>query len=244
MHHKKGQPASVGRVSNLTADMEKAKQFLPFLLRAGRTPAVVEYVVSGSRLRVYVPRETCLATLVLAGVQCPRPSTKSSEPGEPFGDAALAFTRRRCYQRDIEVSVDGVDKRGAFVSTVHAQNENVSLLLVEAGLASVLRLRSAEHLAYYRELCEREAAAKTQRRGIWENYTEPPPPTAAASEAEADDGAPEGRTDAAAAKAAAPSVPAAQDVIVSDVVDCTAFWAFPAGASVARPACRSRRSGC
>ena len=48
-------------------DAAKAKQFLPFLQRAGRSHAVVEYVASGSRLRLYIPRETCLITFLLAG---------------------------------------------------------------------------------------------------------------------------------------------------------------------------------
>lgn len=48
-------------------DTQKAKQFLPFLQRAGRSEAVVEYVFSGSRLKLYMPKETCLITFLLAG---------------------------------------------------------------------------------------------------------------------------------------------------------------------------------
>jgi len=46
----------------------KAKQFLPFLQRAGKTEALVEFVASGSRLRLYIPKETCLITLLLSGI--------------------------------------------------------------------------------------------------------------------------------------------------------------------------------
>ena len=49
-------------------DVQKAKQFLPFLQRAGKTEALVEFVASGSRLRLYVPKETCLITLLLSGI--------------------------------------------------------------------------------------------------------------------------------------------------------------------------------
>lgn len=48
-------------------ETQKAKQFLPFLQRAGRSEAVVEYVFSGSRLKLYLPKETCLITFLLAG---------------------------------------------------------------------------------------------------------------------------------------------------------------------------------
>ena len=53
--------------SVLPQDTQKAKQFLPFLQRAGRSEAVVEYVFSGSRLKLYLPKETCLITFLLAG---------------------------------------------------------------------------------------------------------------------------------------------------------------------------------
>ena len=57
-----------GHVSVLCGqDVSKAKQFLPFLQRAGKTEALVEFVASGSRLRLYVPKETCLITLLLSG---------------------------------------------------------------------------------------------------------------------------------------------------------------------------------
>lgn len=48
-------------------DVPKAKQFLPFLQRAGRMEALVEFVASGSRVRLYIPRETCLITFLLSG---------------------------------------------------------------------------------------------------------------------------------------------------------------------------------
>lgn len=51
----------------LAQETQKAKQFLPFLQRAGRSEAVVEYVFSGSRLKLYMPKETCLITFLLAG---------------------------------------------------------------------------------------------------------------------------------------------------------------------------------
>ena len=55
------------RITDMAGDVNKSKQFLPFLQRAGRMQAVVEFVASGSRFRVYIPRETCVVTLLLAG---------------------------------------------------------------------------------------------------------------------------------------------------------------------------------
>ena len=56
----------------MSGDVAKSKQFLPFLQRAGKMQGVVEFVASGSRFRVYIPRETCVITFLLSGVSCPR----------------------------------------------------------------------------------------------------------------------------------------------------------------------------
>lgn len=89
----------------------KAKQFLPFLSRQERVDALVEFVASGSRLRVYIPRETCLMTLLLNGIQCPRGSRPAPGPGgqmlpaEPYGEEALNHTRDLCLQREVQIKV-------------------------------------------------------------------------------------------------------------------------------------------
>jgi len=55
----------------LTASAKKAKDFLPFLQRNRRMPAVVEYVLSGHRFKLLVPKETCSIAFSLSGVRCP-----------------------------------------------------------------------------------------------------------------------------------------------------------------------------
>lgn len=62
-------------------DTQKAKQFLPFLQRAGRSEAVVEYVFSGSRLKLFMPKETCLITFLLAGEPPPQDLAPRRRPG-------------------------------------------------------------------------------------------------------------------------------------------------------------------
>lgn len=116
-----GKEIPTHHVIDITGDAAKAKQFLPYFQRAGKLPAVVEFVASGSRLRVYVPREARLITLLLAGISCPRAGRNA--PGvtveaEPFGDEALAFTKDLCHQREVEIEVDSIDKAGNFIGYV------------------------------------------------------------------------------------------------------------------------------
>uniref|UniRef100_A0AAZ3NP20 TNase-like domain-containing protein n=1 Tax=Oncorhynchus tshawytscha TaxID=74940 RepID=A0AAZ3NP20_ONCTS len=102
LHSKKEVP--IHRVADISGETQKAKQFLPFLQRAGRSEAVVEYVFSGSRLKLYMPKETCLITFLLAGIECPRGSRNmpgGMQVAEPFSDEAMAFTKELVLQREV-----------------------------------------------------------------------------------------------------------------------------------------------
>lgn len=59
-------------VFKILGNVAKSRQFLSFLQRAERLDGVVEFVFSASRFRIYIPRETCVITLLLGGIQCPR----------------------------------------------------------------------------------------------------------------------------------------------------------------------------
>uniref|UniRef100_A0A3Q3FEJ7 Staphylococcal nuclease domain-containing protein 1 n=1 Tax=Labrus bergylta TaxID=56723 RepID=A0A3Q3FEJ7_9LABR len=102
LHSKKEVP--IHRVADISGETQKAKQFLPFLQRAGRSEAVVEYVFSGSRLKLYMPKETCLITFLLAGIECPRSSRNmpgGMQVAEPFSDEAMLFTKELVLQREV-----------------------------------------------------------------------------------------------------------------------------------------------
>ncbi|XP_023774685.1 staphylococcal nuclease domain-containing protein 1-like [Cyanistes caeruleus] len=102
LHSKKEVP--IHRVADISGDTQKAKQFLPFLQRAGRSEAVVEYVFSGSRLKLFLPKETCLITFLLAGIECPRGARNVpglAQEGEPFSEEATLFTKELVLQREV-----------------------------------------------------------------------------------------------------------------------------------------------
>lgn len=87
------------RISDLTVDHSRIKLQMSLWQRASCT-AIVEFIASGSRFRIYIPKESCLVTFLLAGITCPRSSRPSingvaAQDGEPFGDEALAYVRDR-----------------------------------------------------------------------------------------------------------------------------------------------------
>lgn len=176
IHSKKDLPTL--RVTDVSGDLAKSKQFLPFLQRAGRTQGVAEFVASGSRLRIYIPKETCLITFLLSGIQCPRGSRPdpakpgSVTPSEPFGDAAAIFTKEHVLQREVEVHVEAMDKGGNFIGWLYTDNLNLSVALVEEGLSKVHF--TAERSNFYQTLLTAESNAKKQKKNLWTLAQEEP----------------------------------------------------------------------
>lgn len=67
-------------------------------------------------------------------------------------------------QREVEISVDGIDKAGNFIGWLWIEGTNLSVALVEEGLASVHF--SAEKSEHYRALKVAEDAAKARRMKV------------------------------------------------------------------------------
>ena len=170
-------PPPTHRVSDLQQDSTKAKNFFPFLQRAGKTAAVVEYVASGSRFKVYLPKETSMFTLVLAGISAPR-TGRNGEAGEPWAEEAHTFVKERCLQRDVEVLVDAQDKSGNMIGALFVGGTNIAVELVAAGLAKTHF--TADRLPYYTQLMQAEAGPKAKRSKVWEGYVEEKPVEAVA----------------------------------------------------------------
>ncbi|CAA0806834.1 TUDOR-SN protein 1 [Striga hermonthica] len=163
MHSAKDPP--VRHVTDLlTASAKKAKDFLPFLQRQRRMSAVVEYVLSGHRYKIDIPKATCSIALSLSGVRCPG-------RGERYSEEAIAFMRRKIMQRDVEVEVETVDRTGTFLGTVWENRTNVAIPLLEAGLAKIQSF-SIDRVPEAHLLIQAEQSAKQKKLKIWENYVE------------------------------------------------------------------------
>lgn len=173
LHSKKDVPTH--RVADLSGDVGKSRQFLPFLQRAGKSTATVEFVASGSRFRLFLPKETCLLTFLLAGISCPRikafnPAGTQIAEDELMGPEAFAFSKELVMQREVEVQVDAIDKGGNFIGWMFVDGINLSVALVERGLAKVHF--TAERSNYYKELQTHEENAKNVKKGVWKDHVE------------------------------------------------------------------------
>lgn len=157
VHAKKDIP--VHRVNDITSDPSKAKNLLPHISRYSRIEALVEFVVNGSRMRLYVPKDSHLITFLLSGIEvrCDKNAAVNTE------EAALQFTRERCMQREVEIQVEGIDRNGNFIGWLWVDNVNLSVALVEAGLARIHT--SGENSRYSKDLYNAKNTAKA--KGLW-----------------------------------------------------------------------------
>lgn len=152
------------RIVDASENANRAAQYLPSLKRQGKLPAVVDFVSSGHRFKLLVPKEHAKLTFVLAGIKAPRTARSANEKGEPYGAEAHAFANK-FMQRDVEVSFDSTDKQGGFIGAMYANGQNVAVELVRAGLASVHEY-SAQSLSFSSELLAAEEEAKTARKNV------------------------------------------------------------------------------
>ena len=241
----KDKPAPVHHVNDVSANAQKSRQILPFLQRAGRSHAIVDYVLSGHRLKLSVPKEGAIVAFAIAGVRCPR----GDEPGAA---EAYRFVRRACCQRDCEIEVEAVDKVGTFLGTLtyggtagggggqgsakattHGLNLGVELL--RRGLATLHDSYDPRRRSNGEALVAAQDAAKRARVGAWVDWS---PEKEAADEAAKE-----------AAARVVPTVPRVPTVPVTfdRVPPSSASWASPrlsapvASSASARPGATARR---
>ncbi|KAJ6748290.1 RIBONUCLEASE [Salix purpurea] len=156
----------VSHITDLTtAPSKKAREFLPHLHKNRRISAVVEYVFSGHRFKLLIPKETCSIAFSFSGIRCPGRD-------EPYSEEAIALMRRKIMQREVEIEVETVARTGTFLGSLWESRTNMGVTLLEAGLAKLQTSFGTDRIpeAHLLELAEQ--SAKRQKLKIWEKYVE------------------------------------------------------------------------
>ncbi|GBG64549.1 hypothetical protein CBR_g45244 [Chara braunii] len=143
----------------------RAKQFLPFLVRQRRIAATVEHVLSGHRVKLYIPKENLCIAFNLSGIRCPARE-------EPYSDEAISFMRQKVLQREVQVDVETADRMGSFVGTLYDDKGNVGIALLEAGLGRLHPTFALDRIADGQALKRAEEHAKAKKLKVWEKYVE------------------------------------------------------------------------
>lgn len=142
------------RIVEASETAARAKPFLNTLQGKSRIPAIVEHVVSSSRFRILLPRESTKMTFLLAGL------SNSRDLSPEIAAQAMEFVNRKVLQRDVQIEVSSIDKNGAFIGDLYISNQLLQIPLLEMGFAKV-------HGAVSNQLLSCEKQAHSLKKGLW-----------------------------------------------------------------------------
>ncbi|CAM9480909.1 unnamed protein product, partial [Ectocarpus fasciculatus] len=164
------------RLTDLCGDSKKAKTYVNFLVRQGNVKAIVEHVFGGSRFKVFVPKENCAFMFAMTEVRCPQPpragdNRGGGRPGDPFGREALAFSREKLMQRNVELRVTDMDKNGVALGFLSygtgSQRRNFAADILEAGFGKLDAHALERTGGGAQSLLNAQAAGKAAKAGVW-----------------------------------------------------------------------------
>jgi len=156
---------------SLPTARDRAKSYLSSLQRHGRVRAIVQFSMNGARFKLLIPKENCVIIFSLAGIRCPQTSRNGSE-AEPYADEAFALSRSLCFQREVDIETEAVDKNGTFFGSLFLSDKrSLGVVLLEAGLAQRIP-PAADRSAHALELAAAEESAKKAGLKVWEHFSE------------------------------------------------------------------------
>eukprot|EP00213_Chloropicon_mariensis_P002107 CAMPEP_0197482766 /NCGR_PEP_ID=MMETSP1309-20131121/56526_1 /TAXON_ID=464262 /ORGANISM="Genus nov. species nov., Strain RCC998" /LENGTH=951 /DNA_ID=CAMNT_0043025321 /DNA_START=340 /DNA_END=3195 /DNA_ORIENTATION=+ len=164
--HSGKKPAPPGRINDLStsSSQSKSKQFLPFLQRSDRVHALVDYVLSGHRFKLHIPKDSLNITFALCDVRCPG-------KGAPYSEEAMKYARLHCMQRDVEIEVVDIDRMGTFTGRLYLQPKRIDFAqsLLASGLAAI----QGYGVPAGSPLVAAQNRARDAQLNMWKDYKEP-----------------------------------------------------------------------
>lgn len=171
-------PPESNRIVDISS-AQVAKKHLNSLIRAGKIDVLVDFVASGSKVRVYWPKEHKLFNFLLSGIKCPRTAmrniansnnTSQQNQSEPFAEEALQYVRDKCMQREVTIKIESIDKVGNFIGWLWVDNVNLSVALVKEGFAE----NFSDYSEFSKEIQAAQEEAKKKKLRRWATYVEEP----------------------------------------------------------------------
>ncbi|GAA5915362.1 uncharacterized protein JCM6883_006810 [Sporobolomyces salmoneus] len=162
VHAGKDWPAN--RIIDASESAQKAAPFLSQFKRSGKLTGIVDFVASGSRFKIWIPKQDIKLTLVLSSIRTPRTARNASEKSEPYGVEAALWSNRKLLQREVEFSVETNDKSGGFIGKMSINGQDVAYSLVSEGLAKV------DEYSVSKELHSAQSVAQSARKNLWSTF--------------------------------------------------------------------------
>ncbi|KAK2811435.1 hypothetical protein FQN50_002058 [Emmonsiellopsis sp. PD_5] len=168
-------PTIVPEYKDYSNPKGESKKHIGVLQRQKKVPAIIDFVKSGSRFNVILPKEHAKLSFVLGGIEVPRSASKINPESEPFGQEAHDFTRRRCLQREVQIDFERANDLGSYYGTLYVGGQNFAKALLAEGLAALDEhserfFKNAGKNDEYRDLENLMKDAQNSKKGMWQNW--------------------------------------------------------------------------
>jgi len=161
-----GGATTANRVADIR-DKTAADRLVGSIQRSGKVSAVVESVMNGARLRLYIPKETSRCSIMLAGISAPRTAFKE-KAGDAYAEESKDFMTELALQQSVEIQVEDADKNGNLIGSVFLNGTSLGEALVAEGLAKMHF--TAARYGNEGSLGAAEAGAKAAKKNVWAKW--------------------------------------------------------------------------
>lgn len=141
-------------------DIEDDKQLPP---RGGVLSGRVVKVTDGDTLTLRTP-DWYEYTIRLHGIDAP-------ERDQPYGDSATNALTRLLNRRQVNVTIEDIDRYNRLVGTIESEGNNINLVMVRTGHAWWYQ----QYAKSLRTLADAETEAREARAGLWADNNPIPP---------------------------------------------------------------------
>ena len=150
----------------ISANKKKKVEFRDFLVNQKNLACVVEYVFSGSKLKLRIEKTKSYIPFNLIGVKTVSKDKNNTEIYERFYNEATNFANEFIMQREGKVDILQADKVGNYFGVLTINDGNFATTLLREGLA-VYSDRNVSSNS--NEYIQAEKAAIEAKKGVWEN---------------------------------------------------------------------------
>ncbi|CAD8162146.1 unnamed protein product [Paramecium pentaurelia] len=165
-----GKPVQLPKMTDLSVNpnLQRSRDAFDSLRTLRKLSGVVELVLNGSRLKLRFQEQNYTSIVVLAGVKC-LPNEQNLPDYQKFSNIALQYVKENALQRDVDIELTSIDKKGIFHGHVFLgkQRINLGLTLLELGLAVTFNPVANSH-AYQALFADAESKAKLKKEGLWD----------------------------------------------------------------------------
>lgn len=152
---------------SINPSVQRSKDVFDSLKSFRKLSGVIELILNGSRMKVRFHEQNYSSIILLCGVRC-LPNEQNMPDYQKFSNIALQYMKEHALQREVDIELESVDKKGVYHGhlILSKSKVNLGLQLLELGLAITFSPTRNPH-AYEAVFRDAEQKAKLTGEGLW-----------------------------------------------------------------------------